>query len=525
MSADAQEKRKRRQKLNPKAWIGYLVGYNSTNIYRVWNPLTNEVIAVRDVAFNEAEFFSGDITDLKDDLLRVTEEELRAMLETVRLQEPPNPEPGATTQEEDEELSGIIQEHLGEGERHQGGFGEELAQDGVDGNVCTGGTDHPYSTARFEPLLTPESSPPPVAALLATAFRGLTERKESAEIARCRQEEDARLLLVPPGDNRAIRRRYGVWEAAFNAGRLATPVGTYNGERVTKRQLHKIELDKHPMAVGFREAEKAHLQSHRERQSWTEVDKEKSAGHQLLGCMWVYVYKFDKHGWFIKCKARLVVRGDQQAKTVLEDTYASTLAGRSFRTLIAIAARFDLELIQYDVVNAFVHAKLPYDVFMRMPPGYRTRGKVLHLHKALYGLRESPLLWQRHFTQTLTRMGFTPVPHEPCCFGKQGVLIFFYVDDIVVAYRKTAQETVNATVRELERTYTLQGGHDLQWFLGVEVIRDRQRRLIWLSQSDSLNKLTRLVGQSDTKCPETPMKQKELLPFDGRASPSSINKY
>lgn len=37
---------------------------------------------------------------------------------------------------------------------------------------------------------------------------------------------------------------------------------------------------------------------------------------------------------------------------------AATLAGRSFRTLIAIAAKFDLELIQYDVVNAFVRAKI-----------------------------------------------------------------------------------------------------------------------------------------------------------------------
>ena len=39
-------------------------------------------------------------------------------------------------------------------------------------------------------------------------------------------------------------------------------------------------------------------------------------------------------------KARLVVRGDQQVKGALENTYASTLTGKSFRTLVAIAARF-----------------------------------------------------------------------------------------------------------------------------------------------------------------------------------------
>src|SRR4029077_3678527 len=38
------KKEKRLQRLNPKAWIGYLVGYESTNVYRIWNPIKNTVI-------------------------------------------------------------------------------------------------------------------------------------------------------------------------------------------------------------------------------------------------------------------------------------------------------------------------------------------------------------------------------------------------------------------------------------------------------------------------------------------------
>src|SRR5436305_13285615 len=114
--------------------------------------------------------------------------------------------------------------------------------------------------------------------------------------------------------------------------------------------------------------------------------------------MWVYIYKFDKHGRFQKCKAQLVVRGDQQKGLRTEDTYAATLAARSFRVFMAIAARFDLELIQFDVVNAFVNAELPYPVFMTLPPGYKTARKVVQLNKALYGLRSSPLLCQRELS-------------------------------------------------------------------------------------------------------------------------------
>jgi hypothetical protein len=40
--------------------------------------------------------------------------------------------------------------------------------------------------------------------------------------------------------------------------------------------------------------------------------------------MWVFTYKFNKDGYLLKHKARLVARGDLQ--TLEEETYAATLA-------------------------------------------------------------------------------------------------------------------------------------------------------------------------------------------------------
>ena len=53
------KKEKRLQRFNPKAWIGYLVGYDSENVYRIWNPIKNTVIRARDVIVNEDEVFNG----------------------------------------------------------------------------------------------------------------------------------------------------------------------------------------------------------------------------------------------------------------------------------------------------------------------------------------------------------------------------------------------------------------------------------------------------------------------------------
>lgn len=43
----------------PRGYIGYLVGYRASNIYRIWVPQLNQVITTRNVTFNEELFYSG----------------------------------------------------------------------------------------------------------------------------------------------------------------------------------------------------------------------------------------------------------------------------------------------------------------------------------------------------------------------------------------------------------------------------------------------------------------------------------
>ena len=57
MTEKAQLKDKRKWKLNPRAYIGYLVGYNFTNIFKVWIPHKGEVMSTRDVIFDEQTYF------------------------------------------------------------------------------------------------------------------------------------------------------------------------------------------------------------------------------------------------------------------------------------------------------------------------------------------------------------------------------------------------------------------------------------------------------------------------------------
>ena len=207
-----------------------------------------------------------------------------------------------------------------------------------------------------------------------------------------------------------------------------------------------------------------------------------------------------------------MVCGNQQKRHDLP-TRATTLAITSLRVLLAVVAKFDLETLQLDAVNAFVHADLDETVFMRMPPGYGEQGKVLKLNRALYGLRRSPLLWQQKLTDEMKKLGFKEIPQEPCVVQKNGIICFFYMDDIVFAFKKDQRDKVERTVAWLSKALTIERKEELKWFLGLHVIRDRSERALWLLQKAYIMKICNdfAPSTSTSRLPSTPMEILELL--------------
>ena len=187
--------------------------------------------------------------------------------------------------------------------------------------------------------------------------------------------------------------------------------------------------------------------------------------------MWVFTYKFDEDGLLYKYKARLVVRGDLQDDW--GDTYAATLAARVFRFLMALAAAFGLKAYQYDVLNAFLNAPLDQRVYVQtLEPYAEQLGKLLKLKRALYGLKNAPLLWYKHLKQTLIRLGLRPVKDVPCLFINERLIVFFYVDDIVVLAHPDYLDDHCRFETQLSSVYNLRKLRELKWFLSIRVLRD-----------------------------------------------------
>jgi hypothetical protein len=119
-----------------------------------------------------------------------------------------------------------------------------------------------------------------------------------------------------------------------------------------------------------------------------------------------------------------------------EDTRAATLAVQTFRTMMALAVVFDLEIWQCDAVNAFINSFLDETVYMRFPDGFKVSGKCLRLICALYGLKRAPRLWQKELSKKLEEFGFTKVKEDECLFISEGMILMFFVDDIIVIYHR-----------------------------------------------------------------------------------------
>jgi hypothetical protein len=107
---------------------------------------------------------------------------------------------------------------------------------------------------------------------------------------------------------------------------------------------------------------------------------------------------------------------------------------------------------------------------------------------------------------------------------KRGIIIFFYVDDIIIAYSKASKFKTDQARNHLQGKYTITGGHDLQWFLGIEITRDQDQRKIFLSQTSYIDKISQLADRKDLRH-DTPMGGNELMPYEGIAAPSTINRY
>ena len=126
--------------------------------------------------------------------------------------------------------------------------------------------------------------------------------------------------------------------------------------------------------------------------------------------------------------------------------------------------------------------------------------------KSLYGLKQAARVWFKVLEGDLKRLGFHTIEGIECLFvrhSSDGVIyILAYVDDVLVMSTSLIQ--IKWAKEKLMELYKMTDLGELESFLGVEISRDRSRRIIQLTQGGYIEKILSKFGMDKCKDVKTP---------------------
>jgi hypothetical protein len=233
-----------------------------------------------------------------------------------------------------------------------------------------------------------------------------------------------------------------------------------------------------------------------------------SSNAQIIPVHLFLTEKFHPDGRFNKIKARCVINGARQDRDLYPDVSSPTVCLPSLLMVLSIAAFHDMDITTTDVVGAFLGAPLhsPHSIFAKFPPNlaaiyvqqhHSVYGNsiesfllsdgslLLELKMAMYGLIEAAKMFYLSLISTLTAVGYVVSAHDRCVLYKHDSssisILCIHVDDILqVTSSPALKEELQVCLRRQYSDTSTESG-DLQFYLGMQITRDRVSRSITLT--------------------------------------------
>ncbi|CAI7882592.1 unnamed protein product [Closterium sp. NIES-54] len=180
---------------------------------------------------------------------------------------------------------------------------------------------------------------------------------------------------------------------------------------------------------------------------------------------WVLTTKYRLDDTVEREKARLVVKGFMQVCGAdYDETYSPVSSYVTLRIFLSIVAVFD------------------------------GTGRVCKLLKSLYGLKQSLLLWYRALDGVLLGADWKKSQVNEALYFKAGddgvtCWVLVYVDDLLAA--SSSPTMLKELKKLLEAAFELREISPVVKYLGLEIVRDRPPRKLWLHQQGYADKLRR----------------------------------
>lgn len=205
--------------------------------------------------------------------------------------------------------------------------------------------------------------------------------------------------------------------------------------------------------------------------------------------------------------------------------------GKTFKLIIALYALLlkdpNVRLDHYNINHTFIKGLIDIDQIYMEPPRryeqYDDNGNLLYwlLKKSLYGLKQAGCIWNETFTKELLAAGMTQSKVDLCLFYKftedYFILVTVYVDDMTsLTNSEIFQDSIFIP---LKSKIKLKHMDTAQWLLAHEIIVDKIKRIVALSQRKYVLEILVKFRFESVKPSNTPIKKGELSnavqkPFD-----------
>ncbi|KAG4037393.1 Retrovirus-related Pol polyprotein from transposon TNT 1-94 [Phytophthora cactorum] len=294
----------------------------------------------------------------------------------------------------------------------------------------------------------------------------------------------------------AVAREDGSFEAAYAVVSVGVMPTTF------KSAMESSD------AVKWKEACDSELESLHKNDTWDVVPLPK--GRKAIGCRWVFRVKENQDGEIERFKARLVAKGFSQKYGIdYDETFAPVAKFTSIRAVLSMAAKYGLKLHQMDVKTAFLNGLLDEDIYMAQPDGYVDEDHpdyVCKLKRSLYGLKQSPRMWNQTIDDFMLKLGFKKCESDHCVYIKRNdqemIFVVLYVDDLILA--SSSDELLESTKRALSKRFEMTELGELEYFLGMEIKNDRDSGKVTVRQTKFLKSILTKFGMQDSKPVKTP---------------------
>lgn len=219
------------------------------------------------------------------------------------------------------------------------------------------------------------------------------------------------------------------------------------------------------------------------------------AKRKIIWSKWVFKVKRRPDGSILKLKARLVAMGYTQEKGIdYDEVFEPTTRLETLRLVLTLLASKNWEGWQIDFKTAFLNSKLDTTIYMTQPPGMEDPDHpdyVCEVLNSLYGLKQSPRLWNRQLHAAFLSLGLVQSKFDPTLYfmlnnGRLVCAIATHVDDLAIVGE---QSVIVPIMDSLASKFKIGAKEKIHHFLSLKISRDQPNRFVYINQEHYIKEL------------------------------------